>query len=267
MLALGQWLEDFSNCYSTNLKPEGDDLERLVKDCFAFRKSSFFSYFRYFIRQGREEYRDFQRLLKLLGKIQLPTNIATCFVEAAETFPVDFVEGYEISVVTSPAKRRVPLPSDLTIEDIMHEVFTREEQEKFLNRLRMVTMGDISKILKTKCNFKTLVHAELLMADYFYQNRHDYVADDMYIACSKYACFCCHSYLRYHPGFLTIPPTHHKIYKGWRAPYADSDDTILRERDEKILQQMIGQLRKELWKELDNRKPRRSSRANTPPPP
>ncbi len=144
----------------------------MVRDCYDSRRSDQVSCFKLLGAQGQAGYKDFQGFAKLLGKLGKPIAAARSFVTAALTLPVDFVEGFKIEIVPSSAPRKVPLSQTLAIEEIMHKIFTsQDEREKYLDRLRKLTNEEsFSAILKRKCKFDAFVHAELLLLNHFYKD-------------------------------------------------------------------------------------------------
>jgi hypothetical protein len=116
---------------------------------------------------------------------------------------------------------------------------------------------EIDSFLLHERDTKTRVHAELLLIDYFERNLCNFLAQgEKYIGCSKPACYLCHMYITQHPSRYTIPPSHNKIYVGWRPPdvyVGESGVSRLLQVQERILLLMIDLVRNDLSSEIKSR--------------
>lgn len=101
-------------------------------------------------------------------------------------------------------------------------------------------------------NFKPRVHAELQILEHFFLNGLNFEDSDRYIACSKPACYCCELYIRHHHGNFVVPDSHHKIWLNWRPPNVESQGKA----QEKILNAMIADIRKEALHQIADRRQR-----------
>lgn len=139
-------------------------------------------------------------------------------------------------------------------------IFTKEEEithyQEALETLQRTSNGALLACLRRECLFKTRIHAELLLADFFYWNQFDFVGDDPYIGCSKPACFNCFHYILAHPGNFILPACHNKLYLAWRTPDIVEDrvptSTASRIR-EAITSKMNSNIRSELRRQIDGR--------------
>jgi hypothetical protein len=100
-------------------------------------------------------------------------------------------------------------------------------------------------------NFKPRVHAEVQMLDLFHSKDLKFEESDIFVACSKPACYCCSLYFRHHPLRPVMPASHQTIHKNWRPP-----DFILGNNTQRdILNKMIEDVRTEALHQIDQRRP------------
>jgi hypothetical protein len=100
-------------------------------------------------------------------------------------------------------------------------------------------------------NFKPRVHAEVQILDFFHNNDLKFEESDIFVACSKPACYCCSLYFQYHPLCPITPASHQTLHRNWRPPdFVPSNNT---QRD--ILNKMIKDVRTEALYQIDQRRP------------
>ena len=100
-------------------------------------------------------------------------------------------------------------------------------------------------------NFKPRVHAEVQILDFFHNNDLEFEESDIFVACSKPACYCCSLYFHHHPLRPVTPASHQTIHKNWRPPdFVPGNNT---QRD--ILNKMIKDVRTEALHQIDQRRP------------
>jgi len=98
----------------------------------------------------------------------------------------------------------------------------------------------------TRPDRNSCVHAEIQVLEHFYAHGMQFACDDLFIACSKPACFCCLLYFRHHPGHVVEPVSHNKIYLNWRPPdFSTAIETIGPNHQRDILNAISQELRKE----------------------
>jgi hypothetical protein len=254
LFALQEWLEQKID----SKKPDATfaqekELEVLVKDCHNLGQSKHVETFALLGSQAQKGHQDFLSLYKHLGKLAKPIDIVDALVRAARMFSPCFKQGFELNILPSQNAQKL---QNTTFEGIMDSVFTPEEKTRYLDRLRVLRgENTTSDILVKDHTFNTLVHAELLLLDHFWRNDYQFWGRDRYIGCSKPACYSCYRYISNHPGNFVDPPSHHKIYKNWRAPNADPNLP---------LSMLADQVRRELFAEIDSLEPRREDRPDTP---
>lgn len=205
-------------------------------------------------RLGAEE------LLHLLYKLGKHIHITKRLIEAAVSLSADFVEGISIQTLPSSTEKKLPFTTEqATIESTIHRMFSRsEDQNGFLNRLRSIwTPSQLTDLLRKEHTTKTRVHAELLLIDHFHKYRYSFLDDnDKYVGRSKPACYLCHAYIEHHPGGYTVPPSHKKLYVGWRVPDINSQDPASAARhqiQEQILLKLIDRVRTDIATDIESR--------------
>jgi hypothetical protein len=253
----------FAHRSSNTSRPGKEELEAFVEDCNNLR-SQHVETFVHLSASGQECYQDFLKLYKVLGKLGKPISIAATLFRASRTFAADFVQGFEVSIIQSQGSRPV---DDLTLEQAMNSIFSLEEKNNYLQRLQFLKPEDsTSKKLKGKIRLDTRVHAELVLLDHFSKNKFKFAARDNYIACSKPACYLCYLYIIYHRKTFTNPPVHQKIYRNWRVPDIDPNDSGYMKSSEEILSRLLDKVEIDLLDEIVSDEPRRYPHADSPGP-
>ncbi|PMD67017.1 uncharacterized protein K444DRAFT_513952, partial [Hyaloscypha bicolor E] len=110
--------------------------------------------------------------------------------------------------------------------------------------------------------FKTRVHAELLLVNFFYWRQFDFVSDDQYIRYSKLACFNYFQYILAHPGNYILPACHNKLYLSWRTPDIVKDRVpveVASRIREGITSTMNSNTRAELRRQINGRCAKRAA--------
>ncbi|TPX18316.1 uncharacterized protein E0L32_011765 [Thyridium curvatum] len=97
-----------------------------------------------------------------------------------------------------------------------------EEIQQTFSRLDEHTNHE-SKIMEHYDMLQTqqrpIVHSEVQVLDHFHRNGLHFVDDDRFIGTSKFSCFCCKLYFRYHPANPVEPESHEQVYLNW-GPFA-----------------------------------------------
>ena len=198
----------------------------------------------------------FADLRHFIGRLAYHPKSVRILISAASRLPDLFLDP-QITVVSSPPSL-VPSPSWRKKSDL-NGISTRmiSENEPLLQELqvRLRTMNqahDIERIVRKEYenkNFKPRVHAELILLEYFYQNRQhlDLVGNDYFIGTSKPSCYCCYLYFRAHPGNFVEPATHQKIYLNWMPPTSipgvQDQYSKLAKHEETMLNKMVESIR------------------------
>lgn len=87
---------------------------------------------------------------------------------------------------------------------------------------------------------ETIVHAELLLLEHFYQRTLEFAEGVRYIGCSKLSCYCCHVYMNVHPLTVLPRPCHGNTWTRWAMPVRPSDRKgKFRDQDANLLVEMI----------------------------
>ena len=67
-------------------------------------------------------------------------------------------------------------------------------------------------------NFKPCIHTEVQILDFFHNNDLKFEESDIFVACSKPACYCCLLYFHHHPLHPVTPASHQTVHRNWRPP-------------------------------------------------
>lgn len=180
------------------------------------------------------------------------------------------MEGFRIETLPSSKEQPLPLTSnEATIESTIHRMFSSsEEQSKFMARLKFIwDPFELSQLLQRQHKTKTRVHAELLLVDHFDRHGRNFLdGNDKYIGCSKPACYLCHAYITSHPRRYTVPPSHQKLYVGWRPPDIVSKNPACAARhksQERIMMKLIDWVRKDIATDIESRTSRHPYHADS----
>ena len=231
-----------------------------MRGCYESRSNPRFDALKRLAAQGESRRLKAEELLHLLYKLGKHIHITKKLIEAAVSVSHDFVAGITIQTLPSSTEKNLPFtPEQATIESTIHRMFSRsEDQDNFFARLQYIWKpSQLTELLREQHTTKTRVHAELLLIDHFDKYNFSFLDDnDKYIGCSKSACYLCHAYIERHPGRYTIPPSHQKLYVGWRVPDVRSQDPASAARyktQEDILLNLIDFVRKEISTDIESR--------------
>jgi hypothetical protein len=170
-----------------------------------------------------------------------------------------YLESYSVEAVPVPSEGhgRPLVRSSTTIEAALKRMLPAgaPDLEEYQQALAQIDGAfGISKRFQDDYNCpknRTRVHAELQVLHYFHQNNKKFAEGDKYIACSKPACFCCHLYIRHHPGQFVEPQSHFKVYLNWQPPgVLEGAKTQRGSQLEKILDRMIHDIRKDALSQI-----------------
>ena len=255
-IELAAWLrENFVT--GTSSPYNNKDLQALVRRCHENRSNLGFDTLERLAAQGESRRLEAEEALHLLYKLGKHIHITKRLIEAAVSLSHDFVEG--ITIQTLPSSTEVSLPftrEQATIENTIHRMFSRsEDQNDFFARLQSIwEPSQLTELLREHHTTKTRVHAELLLIDHFDKHRYTFLDNnDKYVGCSKPACYLCHAYIKCHPGCYTVPPSHQKLYVGWRVPDISPQDPASAERyeiQERILLKLIDLVREDIGTDI-----------------
>ena len=237
-----------------------DALYSLVQDSHSQRKKLFFEPLKLFASQGQTQAEQFEQIYKLLCKLGKHVTVTRKLLEAAMYLTQDFSSGFTVRAIPPSKPQKFPLrQTPTTVESILGRVFSSEEEKtKFLKRLQSLWNADqVSKRLASERPVITKVHAELIVMDYFFRNRCQFLDHgDKYIGASKPACYLCHAYVISHPGRFAVPGSHQKLYTAWRMPDVDENDPqaySLSKVQNQIYLKLTEWVRKDLIEEMESR--------------
>ena len=229
-----------------------------MRSCYKNRPNLGFATLERLATRGERPRLEAEELLHLLYKLGKHIHITNRLIEAAVSLSQDFGEDVTVRTLPSSTERAIPFtPEQATIENTIHRMFSRsEDQDEFLARLKSIwEPSKLTEVLREQHTIKTRVHAELLLIDHFDKYNFSFLDDnDKYVGCSKSACYLCHAYIERHPRRYTIPPSHQKLYVGWRVPDISPQDPAARHQDrEQILRDLIGLVRKDITTDIVSR--------------
>jgi hypothetical protein len=189
-----------------------------------------------------------------IGRLAIYSKTVKALVDGALELPC-VLYNYQLKVCESSQMPSPLNPCDSTLNGIVRRMFPQSSAVKVRTDLEALNIfRDLSQRIQLACDFKTRVHAELLLVDKFRLGGLDFYAGDSYIGCSKPACFCCYYYISGLPERFTVSQCHNKLYTHWRPPdLADSGDLRAAKAREDALYAVITQLRQEVRRYIDER--------------
>lgn len=109
---------------------------------------------------------------------------------------------------------------------------------------------------KQRKYWKPIIHAEIILLDWFIANNLRFFGADRYIGCSKPSCYCCFHDMKEHGGQIATPACHNNADLGWHAP--NIHDPIRTDRME-LRHRCLNMMITKMWKEvLDHTSPKGS---------
>lgn len=239
-----------------------------MRECFEARKRkcSAFETLAQLTASGNAYSKFFDDIRHLLGRLGEHLKATKTIVSAALRFPA-ILDQFEIQARASPPARCYFQSShSITLDGMAGRIFTRDDEithyQEALETLERMSNGALLDCLRQECFFKTRVHAELLLVDFFYWHHFDFAGDDPYIGCSKPACFNCFQYILAHPGNFVLPACHNKLYLNWRTPDIVEDKMRVSATSrirEAITSKMNSNTRAELRRQIDGRYAKRAA--------
>ena len=238
-----------------------------MRKCYENRKGVAFTTLKRLAGQGETRRLDFERLYDLLCKLGQHVYTAKKLIEAAVSLSQDFMDGFCIKALPSSKEQKLPLlPKEATIESTIRRMFSSAaDQSQFMARLQFIwDPSELSELLQKQHKTKTRVHAELILLDHFDKHGLNFLDnDDKYIGCSKPACYLCYAYITHHPGRYAVPPSHQKLYMGWRHPDVDPNAIKLKAQQEHIMLKLIEWVRRDIRTDIESRTKRHPYHADT----
>ena len=238
-----------------------------MRTCYKNRRGVAFESLKRLAGQGETRRLDFEHLYELLCKLGKHVHTAKKLIEAAVSLSQDFIDGFCIKALPSSKEQKLPLLSkEATIKSTVHRMFSNPaDQSRFMDRLRFIwDPSEISEVLQKQHKTKTRVHAELILLDHFDKHGLNFLDNnDKYIGCSKPACYLCYAYITHHPGRYAVPPSHQKLYMGWRHPDIDPNATDRKARQEQIMLKLIEWVRRDIATDIESRTKRLPYHADT----
>ncbi|MCJ1475235.1 hypothetical protein MMC13_003897 [Lambiella insularis] len=163
------------------------------------------------------------------------------------------------AVLPFPNLHETPL-SELIHDTIGTSMSTKHALSSCHSRLEAITghfsnEADPEAYVRSICAQakSTVVHAELVLLDWFRRTNSKFVAEDRYIACSKDTCYSCDRYVQALPRAesVALRGWHNKWYLAWRPPDIPSGSGAQVSRDECMqLEGMMRIVRSDLLQNL-----------------
>ena len=171
---------------------------------------------------------------------------------------LNLLDNFTICPISLPARTSPPLADGKTnLDSIVKRMLPAQSPDLRRYQLALSEMdlrfGIYARYMEMYCdsNFKPRVHAEVQILDYFHNNDLKFEESDIFVACSKPACYCCSLYFQYHPLRPVAPASHQTLHKNWRLPdFVPGNNT---QRD--ILNKIIEDVRVEALYQIDQRRP------------
>ncbi|KAK2752503.1 hypothetical protein FQN54_008096 [Arachnomyces sp. PD_36] len=234
------------NTLETVVLGNESSLQDVINVCLQFRV--YFPVLSDCARRDTNKNQPIIRAKHYIGRLASYLKTAKAMVDGAFELPC-ILSDYQLQICQSSPYMPSPLnPDKSTLDGIVHRMFpdsSADEVRADLERLNI--FRNMADRVRAECNFRTRVHAELLLVDTFRLNGHDFYAGDRYIGCSKPACFCCYHYINSLPQRFIIPQCHNKIYTHWRAPdLIDRHDLQAAKEREDALNTVTAKLRREV---------------------
>ena len=171
---------------------------------------------------------------------------------------LNLLDNFTICPISLPARTSPPLADGKTnLDSIVKRMLPAQSPDLARYQLALSEMDsrfDIyANFMETyhDDNFKPRVHAEVQILDFFHNKDLKFEESDIFVACSKPACYCCSLYFHHHPLRPVTPASHQRVYKNWRPPDFVPDNNTQRD----ILNQMIKDVRTEALHQIDQRRP------------
>lgn len=201
---------------------------------------------------------DFAELAHYIGRLGAHRDAVSTIITAALSVPgLQQIVG--VRYISPSEEKEVVLPQE---SDHFQRVAQKLSEESCLlfpgvdlelyTRLYGKDRRDgfaLSKGLRGVRKFKTRVHAELQVIDYFSRKKLEFLRGDKYIGCSKPACYLCYKYISFHPGCFSFPASHKKVILEWRAPDVNVNEDI-NGNGARIRRDVCDRVKKEIVREI-----------------
>ncbi|KAJ0336539.1 hypothetical protein KNSL1_013250 [Colletotrichum chrysophilum] len=211
-------------------------------------------------RNEMQPFRDVHHMISSLGAhVRV---ISQLFDDASRL--QSLLESYRVDRVPKPEAATVPEIDDhMTLRGILNRLLPAGDNryETYLAYLsHMEPQVNIERRLRDRFDrkepgtLKPCVHAEIQMLHHFYDDQRTFAAEDRYVACSRFACIFCNSYIRNHPANIALLDCHQKTYPNWgvlQLPAGAKDKKWLDQR--KIMNAVIQDLKKMVLDQISQR--------------
>lgn len=108
------------------------------------------------------------------------------------------------------------------------------------------------------------VHAEVYLMEHFYLNHFEFVYDYKYIGCSKPSCYCCHHYMRNHPGHFVVRKSHGTLWMPWSPPLLSRiEEDPIRKHNLSVMNRVVQHIREDVFDSIETQVTRRRRLADS----
>lgn len=206
--ALCQWAYEYS---------KHTDFKHLDEKCASEPKIPVYHQIRHYIGRLGSWHR--AALALVHAAVEIPIHIASLSVEFVPPQPTCWSSTVEVVRLRELIET---LDIGLNIDYVLQhlQIFysqTSQRRENLTDNLQQAFAAQL-----TRPQFRPIVHAEVLLADYVFAGRLRFIMDDRYIGCSKPACVLCRLYLEEHPLQVASPPCHGNLWPQWSPPLLNS---------------------------------------------
>ncbi|CAK7218444.1 hypothetical protein SBRCBS47491_003511 [Sporothrix bragantina] len=200
-------------------------------------------------RKTPSPFSDFRHYIgRLADHIRVPSRLIDSLSEVQH-----LISYFDVRAIPVSAPVPAPRADNLTtVDSICGRVFKKDDSN--LPRLQAELRqheGLIGKLEDHYGKSNPRVHAEIQVAEHFYDGKLIWAEQDRYIGVSKPSCYGCQLYLKHHPANLEPRECHMKAYRNWGPPLLErgqDDDGYAHQLG--ILNAVIFDLRKDLIRQV-----------------
>lgn len=147
----------------------------------------------------------FVKAVKFVVRVAQTTQL---FSKPYRVQPIQGIKRYSRS-------RKIDTSEFSAIVDRMFVAPASGQMQQFLDGADDIRLPDAFTAKFNEANPRSQVHAEIMVLEYFYANRLEFLGDDRYIGCSKPSCYCCQWYMFFHEMKIQPRPSHYNVWSKW----------------------------------------------------
>ena len=256
---LARWLEEFERLKNS--------LQTLCNYAYGERKSDSMKQLDRIIGEKRAELNDEkskrQDLIQTrhyIGRLGSHLRAVKVLIIAGCLLP-ELFDNFSIQRRPSIKPSLIPPPTDhqTTLDGIINRMLPRTSPDKarYKHALHqidsIVHLQDRIDAQFEAENFRPRVHAELILLEYFYQQKLPFLDNDRYVGSSKPACYCCYQYIVCHPGRFVHPASHSITYLSWKRPDLLDPSSLEEQRHQiKLMNDVTQRIRDDILMRIDS---------------